>query len=75
MVCVKIDQQCVSEYFEINYPSESIHYRKTTRVNIISDFRPFIFPKNNSFDFMELIVTTFMMMINPDENSTESFWN
>lgn len=45
------------------------------RVIIISDFRPFIFPENNSFAFMELSVTTFMMMINPDENSTEGFWN
>lgn len=45
------------------------------RVIIISDFRPFIFPKNYSFAFMELTVITFMMMINPDKNSTEGFWN
>lgn len=69
MVCVKIKQQKVSEYFEINFPSESIHDRITMRVIIISDFRPFIFPKNNSLAFMELTVTTFMMMINPDKNS------
>lgn len=69
VVCVKIKQQKVSEYFEINFPSESFHDRKTMRVIIISDFRPFIFPKNNSFSFTELTVTTFMMMINPDKNS------
>lgn len=45
------------------------------KVIIIRDFRPFIFPSNNSFALIELTVTNNIILINPEKNSTVGSWN